>query len=131
MLDVWLSPDRPLCTFEYQFNIFDLCLIVRFFLFLILVGIGYSMQYVNGLQLEPLEIEQYQIPISFTFNIDHSQEMFTKPLNRKIKKFSNAFDFFLLNFPPDTWQSFECPMVFSSCQYNWCVTGENPMVNHK
>jgi hypothetical protein len=26
-------------------------------------------------------------------------------------------------------QTLECPMTFSTCSYNWCVTGENRLVS--
>jgi len=73
-------------------------------------------------------LETYEVPLNFKFNVNHSQEMFIKPLNRVVKQYAHAFDFYILNTNNDTWETFECPMVFSHCQYNWCVSGENSMV---
>jgi hypothetical protein len=54
--------------------------------------------------------------------------MFNKPLTRVVKQYAHAFDFYILNTNDESWETFECPMVFSHCQYNWCVSGENSMV---
>lgn len=29
----------------------------------------------------------------------------------------------------DQFQILECPMTFSTCSYNWCITGENRLVS--
>jgi hypothetical protein len=29
----------------------------------------------------------------------------------------------------EEFQTLECPMTFSTCSYNWCVTGENRLVS--
>ena len=87
------------------------------------------MERAAQLQKEPFEIENFQHRLSFTFNIDHAAELFQKPIVQSIKKYSKAFDFFVLNLNDDEWQKFDCPMVFNYCQYNWCASGENPMVS--
>ena len=94
-------------------------------------GIGHTVERAAELQKEPFDIENFQYNLSFTFNIDHAEEMFKKPLVRAVKKFNKSFDFFILNFNDDEWQKFDCPMVFNYCQYNWCASGENPMVSQK
>jgi hypothetical protein len=93
------------------------------------VGIGYTAEYIKQVQSQPLlSLEAFEVPLKFKFNVNHSKEMFTKPVNRFIKQYANAFDFYILNINEESWETFECPMIFSHCQYNWCVSGENPMV---
>jgi hypothetical protein len=70
-----------------------------------------------------------QFSLKFTFDIDHSREMFTQPVGRGR---SRSFTCFLLNIknPEFAWQQFECPMSFPQCHYDWSVTGDNNvMVN--
>jgi len=93
------------------------------------VGIGYTAEYIKQVQSQPLlSLEAFEVPLKFKFNVNHSKEKFTKPVNRFIKQYANAFDFYILNINEVSWETFECPMIFSHCQYNWCVSGENPMV---
>jgi hypothetical protein len=83
------------------------------------------------MQSQPLRsLETFEVPLHFTFNINHSEELFTKEINRTVKQYSKAFNFYLLHLPNATWETFECPMIFSHCQYNWCVSGDNQMVGY-
>jgi hypothetical protein len=71
-----------------------------------------------------------QFPLKFTFDKDHSREMFTQPVVGSNR--SKSFTCFLLNITnlKLAWQQFECPMSFPQCHYDWCVTGDNStMVN--
>ena len=90
------------------------------------VGIGWKDDQKKELtSLNSIELEQCQFNLTFTFDIDHSREMFTQPIvgggNHK------SFSCFLLNAPdPESeWQLFKCPMDFPQCHYDWCVTGDN------
>jgi hypothetical protein len=60
----------------------------------ILVGIGYTAEYRKRVQSRPLRsLENFKIPLKFTFKVNHSKEMFTKPITRTSKQYANAFDF--------------------------------------
>ena len=59
---------------------------------LISVGIGYTAEYRKQVQSRPLRsLENFKIPLKFTFKVNHSKEMFTKPITRSSKQYANAF----------------------------------------
>ena len=89
------------------------------------VGIGWTDdQKMVLIDLDDFQLENCQFQISFTFDINHSDEMFTQPSeNSRFRSFTCC----LLSRAATElkWQIFECPMSFPQCHYNWCVTGEH------
>jgi hypothetical protein len=98
--------------------------IVVFFLFS--DGIGWTdAQKTVLVDLDDIQLEQCQFELNFTFNLDHTEEMFTQSIIPTSR--SKSFVFFVLSeeVPFLEWQQFECPMSFPQCPYDWCVTGDN------
>ena len=91
------------------------------------VGIGWTDNLKTAIKnLTDFELEESQFPLKFTFDIDHTSEMFTQPVVGGSGR-HKSFTCFLLNeaAPELEWQRFECSMSFPQCHYDWCVTGDN------
>ena len=92
-------------------------------------GIGWTNDQKRVLiDVEDIQLKHCQFQLNFTFNIDHSTEMFTQSLGASTR--SKSFTCFLLSQEATElkWQEFECPMSFPQCHYDWCVTGDNNVV---
>ena len=86
---------------------------------------------------EPFSIDECVLTIIATCKADLS-DIFTVPISPspERKKEAKAFVMMILSTQNDDIQSkethfetFSCPMSFSTCNYNWCVTGENKLVS--
>jgi hypothetical protein len=124
----WMSPNVELCKFYYHFRWGFSILTYYFFL----VGLGWRPDQKDLLQQENTfsDIDVCQIKLKFMFYKDHTDEMFTVPVAGRTGNGSKRFTFFLLHLNDNNWQSFQCPMDFSQCNYNWCVIGENKLVSN-
>ena len=80
---------------------------------------------------DDFELNKSQFKLTFTFEEDHTFEMFTQDVQNRSRLGHKSFTFFLLTQegnPENAWQQFKCPMKFPQCSYNWCINGENRSV---
>ena len=80
---------------------------------------------------DDFELNKSQFKLKFTFEEDHTFEMFTQDVQNRSRLGHKSFTFFLLTQegnPENAWQQFKCPMKFPQCSYNWCINGENRSV---
>jgi hypothetical protein len=100
-------------------------------------GIRWKTEARSYLQNEPFSTQECEITIHKTCQPDYS-DIFSVPIpaSKERKKDSQAFVMMILTCQNelkldenDVFQSLECPMTFSTCSYNWCITGENRLVS--
>ena len=80
---------------------------------------------------DDFELNKSQFKLKFTFEEDHTFEMFTQDVQNRSRLGHKSFTFFLPTQegnPENAWQQFKCPMKFPQCSYNWCNNGENRSV---
>ncbi len=86
---------------------------------------------------EPFSIDECVLTMIATCKADLS-DIFTVPIipSPERKKETKAFVMMILSTQSDDinekeplFETFSCPMTFSTCSYNWCVTGENKLVS--
>ena len=90
------------------------------------VGIGWEPEDQTTLiGQEDIQLNQCQFDLTFTFDKDHTNEMFTQQLvpTSRLK----SFLCYLLseNITKLYWQQFDCAMSFPQCHYDWSVTSDN------
>jgi hypothetical protein len=130
VLQQWLDPEIELCkSLGYTKICFCIIQVKHFFS----DGIGWTAKQQKIIEDlgDDFELNKSQFKLTFTFEEDHTFEMFTQDVQNRSRLGHKSFTFFLLTQegnPENAWQQFKCPMKFPQCSYNWCINGENRSV---
>ncbi len=103
------------------------------------MGIKWKDEHKTYLQNnEPFSIDECVLTMIATCKADLSDILSVPiiPSPPERKKETKAFVMMILSTQSDDinekdslFETFSCPMTFSTCSYNWCVTGENKLVS--